>query len=128
MTDEKYWGEKKPPTKKGAQPDGNKSEKHIAVHENKIYYYANVNRESASELNKKIGENFQSPYHFTTVIFESKSDDIFTPEAFSEILNNQNKLIDLDNSKLLSLSAGINEDNYLHTKLLFILSVCQRRV
>ena len=53
---EKYWGEKKPPTKKGAQPDGNKPEKHIAVHENKIYYYANVNRESAVELNKKIGE------------------------------------------------------------------------
>ena len=51
MTDEKYWGEKKPPTKKGAQPDGNKPEKHIAVHENKIYYYANVNRESAAELN-----------------------------------------------------------------------------
>ena len=56
MTDEKYWGEKKPSTKKGAQPDGNKPEKHIAVHENKIYYYANVNRESAAELNKKIGE------------------------------------------------------------------------
>ena len=56
MTDEKYWGEKKPPTKKGAQPDGNKPEKHIAVHENKIYYYAGVNRESAAELNKKIGE------------------------------------------------------------------------
>ena len=54
--DEKYWGEKKPPTKKGAQPDGNKSEKHIAVHENKIYYYANVNRESVVELNKKVGE------------------------------------------------------------------------
>ena len=53
---EKYWGEKKPPAKKGAQPDGNKPEKHIAVHENKIYYYANVNRESAAELNKKIGE------------------------------------------------------------------------
>ena len=65
------------------------------------------------ELNQKIGENFQSPYHFTSVIFESKSDDIFTPETFSEILNNQNKLIDLDNNKLLSLSAGINEDNYL---------------
>ena len=48
------------------------------------------------ELNKKIGENFQSPYHFTSVILESKSDDIFTPDAFSEILNNQNKLIDLD--------------------------------
>ena len=53
---EKYWGEKKPPAKKGAQPNGNKPEKHIAVHENKIYYYAGVNRESASELNKKIGE------------------------------------------------------------------------
>ena len=53
---EKYWGEKKPPVKKGAQPNGNKPEKHIAVHENKIYYYANVNRESAAELNKKIGE------------------------------------------------------------------------
>ncbi len=51
---EKYWGEKKSSTKKDAQttpPD-----KHIAVHENKIYYYAGVNRESASELNKKIGE------------------------------------------------------------------------
>ena len=55
--DEKYWGEKKPPVKKGAQPpNGGKPEKHIAVHENKIYYYAGVNRESAAELNKKIGE------------------------------------------------------------------------
>ena len=54
---EKYWGEKKPPVKKGAQPpNGGKPEKHIAVHENKIYYYAGVNRESAAELNKKIGE------------------------------------------------------------------------
>jgi ATP-dependent Clp endopeptidase proteolytic subunit ClpP len=52
----KYWGEKKPPTKKGAQSNGNKLEKHIAVHENKIYYYANINRESAVELNKKVGE------------------------------------------------------------------------
>ena len=65
------------------------------------------------ELNKKIGENFQSPYHFTSVILESKSDDIFTPDAFSEILNNQNKLIDLDNNFSLSKTAGINEDNYL---------------
>jgi len=54
--DEKYWGEKKPPAKKGTQTDGNKPEKFISVHENKIYYYANVNRESAVELNKKIGE------------------------------------------------------------------------
>ena len=53
---EKYWGEKKPPAKKGAQPNGIKPEKHIAVHENKIYYYAGVNRDSAVELNKKIGE------------------------------------------------------------------------
>ena len=51
---EKYWGEKKPPTKKDAQ--STPPDKHIAVHENKIYYYAGVNRESASELNKKIGE------------------------------------------------------------------------
>ena len=53
---EKYWGEKKLPAKKGAQPNGGKPEKHISVHENKIYYYSNVNRESAVELNKKIGE------------------------------------------------------------------------
>ena len=52
--DEKYWGEKKPPVKKNAQ--NTPTEKHIAVHENKIYYYANVNRESVAELNKKIGE------------------------------------------------------------------------
>ena len=51
---EKYWGEKKSPTKKDAQ--GIPPDKHIAVHENKIYYYAGVNRDSASELNKKIGE------------------------------------------------------------------------
>ena len=51
---EKYWGEKKPQTKKNAQ--NTSTEKHISVHENKIYYYAGVNRDSASELNKKIGE------------------------------------------------------------------------
>ena len=51
---EKHWGEKKLPTKKNAQ--NTPTEKHIAVHENKIYYYAGVNRDSAVELNKKIGE------------------------------------------------------------------------
>ena len=51
---DKYWGEKKSSTKKDAQTTA--PDKHIAVHENKIYYYAGVNRESASELNKKIGE------------------------------------------------------------------------
>ena len=51
---EKYWGEKKPPLKKNVQDKA--AEKHIAVHENKIYYYAGVNRDSVVELNKKIGE------------------------------------------------------------------------
>jgi ATP-dependent Clp protease protease subunit len=54
MIDEKYWGEKKPSQKKNIQDKV--VEKHIAVHENKIYYYAGVNRDSAVELNKKIGE------------------------------------------------------------------------
>ena len=49
MIDEKHWGEKKSPAKKGAQPpNSGKPEKHIAVHDNKIYYYAGVNRESAA--------------------------------------------------------------------------------
>ena len=52
---EKYWGEKKPPKKKNVQ-NTPPPEKHIVVHENKIYYYAGVNRDSAVELNKKIGE------------------------------------------------------------------------
>jgi len=52
--DEKYWGEKKVPQKSVQKPKP--EEKHIAVHENKIYYYANVNRESVVELNKKVGE------------------------------------------------------------------------
>jgi len=52
---EKYWGEKKPPKKKNVQ-NTPPPEKHIVVHENKIYYYAGVNRDSAAELNKKIGE------------------------------------------------------------------------
>jgi ATP-dependent Clp endopeptidase proteolytic subunit ClpP len=52
---EKHWGEKKPFKKKSAQ-NPPPTDKHIAVHENKIYYYAGVNRDSASELNKKIGE------------------------------------------------------------------------
>lgn len=53
---EKYWGEKESPTTKDTQLNNGKPEKHISVHENKIYYYSNVNRESAVELNKKIGE------------------------------------------------------------------------
>ena len=55
MIDEKYWGEKEPDKKKDAQIPKSE-EKHISVHENKIYFYSNVNRESVVELNKKIGE------------------------------------------------------------------------
>ena len=51
--DEKYWGEKKLNKKKNTKSN---EEKHIVVHENKIYYYAGVNRDSVVELNKKIGE------------------------------------------------------------------------
>ena len=51
---EKHWGEKKAPQKLVQKPKP--EEKHIAVHENKIYFYANVNRESVVELNKKVGE------------------------------------------------------------------------
>ena len=52
--DEKYWGEKKSSQESVQKPK--QEEKHIAVHENKIYYYAGVNRDGAVELNKKIGE------------------------------------------------------------------------
>ena len=52
--DEKYWGEKKAPQKTVQKPKP--EEKHIAVHENKIYYYSGVHRDGAVELNKKIGE------------------------------------------------------------------------
>ena len=51
---EKYWGEKKPSQKKSAQ--GSPPDKHISVHENRVYYYSGVNRQSVVELNHKIGE------------------------------------------------------------------------
>ncbi len=56
MKEEKYWGET--PIKKlpGKKRSGEGDYKHIAVIENKIYFYAGVNRDSAVELNKKIGE------------------------------------------------------------------------
>ena len=46
---ERHWGEKSP--KKTSVNSSGKSEKHISVHENKIYYYSSVNRDSAVELN-----------------------------------------------------------------------------
>ena len=51
---ERHWGEKKvQPKGKNA---GETTEKHIAVQDNKIYFYAGVNRNACSELNKKISE------------------------------------------------------------------------
>ena len=48
-----YWGEKATKKISAQKPDG---DKHISVHENKIYFYSGVNRNSVVELNKKIGE------------------------------------------------------------------------
>ena len=57
MKEEKYWGESPKKNIAGGRLNGgSKDEKHISVHENKIYYYSGVNRDSASELNKKIAE------------------------------------------------------------------------
>ena len=50
---ERHWGEKQKPVKKRA---GEATEKHISVQDNKIYFYAGVNRDACSELNKKISE------------------------------------------------------------------------
>ena len=51
---ERYWGEKKvtQPRKGGSEA----TEKHISVQDNKIYFYSGVNRNSCSELNKKMSE------------------------------------------------------------------------
>ena len=47
------WGEtKKKPTIKSTGKD----DKHIVTHDNKIYFYSSVSRESAAEVNKKIDE------------------------------------------------------------------------
>ena len=58
MKEEKYWGEipNKDRVKPSKKRSGEGDYKHIAVNENKIYFYAGVNRDSAVELNKKIGE------------------------------------------------------------------------
>jgi ATP-dependent protease ClpP protease subunit len=49
-----HWGVKKEKTPRKASNSAN--EKHISVQDNKIYFYAGVNRNSCVELNKKIGE------------------------------------------------------------------------
>ena len=66
------------------------------------------------DLNEKITENFQSPYHVTSAILESKTDDILIPESFIEILDNQEKLIKIDNSGQLSVLAGLEEKTLLY--------------
>ena len=48
-----YWGEK---TTKKVDVQNPNGDKHISVHENKIYFYSGVSRDSVVELNKKIGE------------------------------------------------------------------------
>ncbi len=47
------WGETK---KKPIIKSTGKDDKHIVTHDNKIYFYSGVNRESAAEVNKKIDE------------------------------------------------------------------------
>ena len=102
MKEGKYWGESPKKNIKGGRLNGgSKDEKHISVHENKIYYYAGVNRESASELNKKIGE------------LESKS---LTLSNSLGILAPPIKL--LINSGGGSITAGISSmDTILRTKV-----------
>ena len=51
---ERHWGEKKVQPKR--KTSGEATEKHISVQDNKIYFYSGVNRNSCSELNKKISE------------------------------------------------------------------------
>ena len=47
-----YWGE----VKSKMSNNKHKEDKHISVHENRVYYYSGVNRQSVVELNHKIGE------------------------------------------------------------------------
>ena len=97
--EEKYWGEKKAPQKAVQKPKP--EEKHIAVNENKIYYYANINRESVVELNKKVGE------------IESKSLTL----AYNLDINPPSIKI-LINSGGGSITAGISSmDTILRTKV-----------
>ena len=49
-----HWGVKKEKTPRKASNSAN--EKHISVQDNKIYFYAGVNRNACVELNKKIAE------------------------------------------------------------------------
>ncbi len=65
------------------------------------------------DLSEKISRNFQSPVHVTSVIFESKSGDLLTPDTFNEIMQNQLKVTELDQEGLLSSNAGLENKQLL---------------
>tara|TARA_Y100000590_G_scaffold172578_1_gene197376 strand:+ start:1044 stop:3842 length:2799 start_codon:yes stop_codon:yes gene_type:complete len=65
------------------------------------------------DLSEKVNRNFQSPVHFTSVIIESKNNDLFLPDTFKEILENQEKLIKLDSSGQLAFNGGLDQKKLL---------------
>ena len=65
------------------------------------------------DLSEKVNRNFQSPVHFTSVIVESKNNDLLVPDTFKEILENQENLIKLDNSGQLAFKGGLDQKRLL---------------
>ena len=65
------------------------------------------------DLSEKVNRNFQSPVHFTSVIVESKNNDLLVPDTFKEILENQENLIKLDNSGQLAFKGGVDQKRLL---------------
>ena len=65
------------------------------------------------DLSEKVNRNFQSPFHFTSVIVESKNNDLLVPDTFKEILENQENLIKLDNSGQLAFKGGLDQKRLL---------------
>jgi len=65
------------------------------------------------DLSEKVNRNFQSPVHFTSVIIESKNNDLLLPDTFKEILENQEKLIKLDSSGQLAFNGGLDQKKLL---------------
>ncbi len=55
----------------------------------------------------------QSPVHVTSVIVESKNNDLLEPIVFKEILANQNKLLETDKLGQLATSAGLENKELL---------------
>lgn len=65
------------------------------------------------DLSEKVNRNFQSPVHFTSVIVESKNNDLLVPDTFKEILENQENLIKSDNSGQLAFKGGLDQKRLL---------------